>query len=158
MRSVGRRVPRLDGWDKVTGAAKYVDDLAIPDLWYGATVRSTDPHSRLKAIQLDPAFDWDCCVTVTASDIPGDNVIALIEDDQPALAEREIRHFAEPIALVAHADRDALLAAKVHIDYRETAPNYDPESPLAKIFKAITISKGDLAKGFAAAEVVVEGE
>src|SRR5205085_9822077 len=68
------------------------------------------------------------------------------------------RHLAEPIALVAHADRDALVAAKIHVDYREAAPNYDPESPSAKIFKAITIAKGDLAKGFAAAEVVVEGE
>src|SRR5215813_1438989 len=101
MRSVGRRVPRIDGWDKVTGAAKYVDDLDVPGVWFGATIRSTDPHSRLNGIHFDPQFDWNCCVSVTAEDIPGDNVIALIEDDQPALAADMIRHVAEPVALVA---------------------------------------------------------
>ena len=37
------------------------------------------------------------------------NTIALIELDQPCLAEREVRHFAEPIVLLAHPDRDRLL-------------------------------------------------
>src|SRR5262245_55093656 len=121
MRSVGRRVPRLDGWDKVTGAAKYVDDLTIPDLWYGATVRSTDAHSRLKAIQLDPALDWDCCVTVTASDIPGDNIVALIEDDQPALAEGVINHVAEAVLLIAAPTAELAREAARHVKL-ETEP------------------------------------
>src|SRR4029077_13793884 len=86
------------------------------------------------------------------------NVIALIEDDQPALAEREIRHFAEPIPLIAHAGRDAVLGAEGPSASRETTPSYDPEAPSAKIFKAIAIAKGDLAKGFAAADAIVEGE
>ncbi|HXI31179.1 MAG TPA: molybdopterin cofactor-binding domain-containing protein, partial [Vicinamibacterales bacterium] len=94
---------------------------------------------------------------VRAADIPGRNVVALIDDDQPALAEVEIHHVAEPIVLLAHEDRDALRAADVQIDYSETTPHYDPEtSPTT--FKAITIAKGDLAAGFAAADVVVEGE
>ena len=36
--------------------------------------------------------------------------MALIDDDQPCLAERTVRHFAEPILLLAHEDRDTLLA------------------------------------------------
>src|SRR5439155_13637458 len=76
---------------------------------------------------------------------------------QPALAAREIRHVAEPILLLAHEDRDALLAAAVDIAYRETTPTYDPEaSPIA--FKTIGIEKGEIDRGFAAAGVIVDGE
>src|SRR5262249_33226355 len=94
---------------------------------------------------------------VTHADIPGRNVIALIDDDQPALAEGVVRHVAEPIVLLAHEDPDALKAAEVHVDYQPSTPVYDPEAS-PTIFKAITIAKGDLDVGFAAADVVVEGE
>src|SRR5262249_38876497 len=121
MRSVGRRVPRLDGWDKVTGAAKYVDDLVIPDLWYGATIRSTAAHSRINSIHFDPAFDWNCCISVTAADIPGENVVALIEDDQPSLAKDEINHVAEAVALVAAPTLELAREAARHVRI-ETEP------------------------------------
>src|SRR5438552_3953684 len=154
--SVGRNVLRKEGVEKVTGAARYIDDITFPGLLHARTIRSTVPAGHIVDVRLD--FKTSGFTFVDHRDIPGKNVIALIDDDQPALAEREIRHFAEPIALIAHADRDALLAAKVHIDYREAAPSYDPESPSAKTFKAITIAKGDLAKGFAAADLIVDGE
>src|SRR6478609_5571785 len=82
---VGTSLPRVDGVAKVTGRARYLDDLDAPGAWYGATVRSKVPHGVLEGIDLDPAFDWSQAVVVTAADIPGKNVIALIEDDQPAL-------------------------------------------------------------------------
>jgi CO/xanthine dehydrogenase Mo-binding subunit len=89
--------------------------------------------------------------------VPGRNIVALIDDDQPCLASREIRHVAEPIVLLAHADRDTLLAADVQISYRATTPNYDPAaSPIT--FKTISIVKGDVDAGFAAADTIVEGE
>src|ERR1051325_8406874 len=97
--SIGRRIARIDGWDKAVGRARYVDDLVVDGCWFGATVRSALPHARLCRIELDPAFSWNEVVVVTAADIPGDNVIALIEDDQPALAHTDIRHVAEPVAL-----------------------------------------------------------
>src|SRR6185295_7496709 len=81
----------------------------------------------------------------------------LIDDDQPVLAETAIRHYAEPILLIAHEDREKLLAARVDVEYRETTPNYDPERS-DTTFKAIAIEKGRLEDGFAAADVIVEGE
>src|SRR4029078_11936655 len=103
---VGQNVPRVDGVAKVTGRARYLDDLDAPGAWYGATVRSTVAHGALQAIDRDPAFDWSQVVVVTAEDIPGANVIHLIEDDQPALARvgGTIKHVDEPIALVAAAN------------------------------------------------------
>jgi CO/xanthine dehydrogenase Mo-binding subunit len=154
-RSVGRNVLRKEGADKVSGAARYIDDYTFPGLLYGRTIRSTIPAGRIVDIRPDlkaPGF-----TVVVAADIPGRNVVALIDDDQPALAAGDVHHVAEPIVLLAHADRDVLRAAEVHIEYAPAAANYDPASSTTT-FKTIAIDKGDLASGFAAADVVVEGE
>src|SRR5258705_4994552 len=83
--TVGRSVSRREGGDKVTGRARYTDDLAIPGAWFGKTIRSTVPRGRIRSITLDPAFDWSRVVVVTADDIPGDNVVQLIREDRPVL-------------------------------------------------------------------------
>jgi CO/xanthine dehydrogenase Mo-binding subunit len=155
LRSVGRKVPRKEGVAKVTGASRYIDDIAFPGMLYGATVRST--IARGEILSVTRGFDTAGFTVADFRDIPGKNVIALIEEDQPCLAEREVRHPAEPILLLAHEDREKLLGAKVAIEYREDPPVYDPEkSP--KTFKEILIEKGKLARGFRAADLVVEGE
>src|SRR5438067_12954867 len=155
VRSVGRNVLRMEGVDKVTGAARYIDDLRFAGLLHGLTIRSTIPCGRILDIRTNVKTSG--FTVVDYHDIPGRNVVALIDDDQPALAARESRHVAEPIVLLAHADRDALLAADVRIDYEATTPHYDPETS-PTIFKTIAIEKGELRTGFAAADVVVEGE
>ncbi|NVB78977.1 MAG: xanthine dehydrogenase family protein [Kofleriaceae bacterium] len=110
---VGTSLPRVDGVAKVTGRARYLDDLDAPGVWYGATVRSKVPHGVLEGIDLDPAFDWSSAVVVTAADIPGKNVIALIEDDQPALVAigAHVMHVDEAIALVAAPTKALAMAA-----------------------------------------------
>ena len=92
---------RREGPAKLTGEAKYADDLVFPGAWFGATIRSTEPHARLLGIELDDAFDWKRVVVVTADDIPGENIVSLIDDDQPVLVPvgGEIRHQAEACAL-----------------------------------------------------------
>ena len=76
---------RREGPEKLTGEAKYADDLVFPGAWYGATIRSTEPHARLLGIELGDGFDWSRVVVVTADDIPGENVVSLIDSDQPVL-------------------------------------------------------------------------
>src|SRR4051812_14473030 len=116
LRAVGRNVARKEGIDKVTGRARYIDDLSFPGLLHGRTIRSTIPCGEI--VNVRPAFTPTGFTIVDYRDIPGRNVVALIEDDQPCLAERSVRHVAEPIVLLAHEDRDALLAADVRIQYR----------------------------------------
>ena len=101
---------RREGPEKLTGLAKYADDLVFPGAWYGATIRSTEPHARLLGIDLDPEYDWSQVVVITAEDIPGDNVVSLIQDDQPVLVAvgGEIQHQAEPVCLLAAPDRAIL--------------------------------------------------
>jgi CO/xanthine dehydrogenase Mo-binding subunit len=153
--AVGRNVLRKEGVEKVTGAARYVDDLTFPNLLHARTVRSTIPAGDILDVRLN--FDATGFTVVDHRDIPGRNVVALIDDDQPCLAERVVRHVAEPIVLLAHEDRDTLMAADVQISYRPALPVYDAAaSPVT--FKAITIEKGRVEDGFATADAIVEGE
>jgi CO/xanthine dehydrogenase Mo-binding subunit len=154
--AVGRNVLRKEGHAKVTGAAAYLDDLRFEGLLHARTVRSTIAAGEIDRITLD--FDRSGFTVVDHRDIPGRNIVALIDDDQPCLAERTIRHVAEPILILVHEDRECLFGAGVAIEYRQGVPNYDPEAPGAQVFKRIVIEKGDLDRGFAAADVVVEGE
>jgi CO/xanthine dehydrogenase Mo-binding subunit len=153
--AVGRNVLRKEGASKVNGAARYIDDLTFPDLLHARTIRSTIPAGRISAIRFN--FDTTGFIVVDYRDIPGRNAVALIDDDQPCLAERTIRHVAEPILLLAHADSEKLFAADVQIEYEASPPVYDPAaSPI--VFKTIAIEKGNVADGLALADVVVEGE
>ncbi|MEK7728171.1 MAG: carbon monoxide dehydrogenase, partial [candidate division KSB1 bacterium] len=96
---VGKSMPRKEGLAKVKGEAQYVDDLSFPDMLFGKTVRSTIARGTITGIQFDPAFDWSRVVSADYRDIPGRNVVTLIEDDQPLLVEKEVRHHDEPILL-----------------------------------------------------------
>ena len=154
-RFVGSSVPRKEGLDKVTGRARYVDDLTFPGMLHGLTIRSTIPRGEILSVRFD--FDTAGFTIVDYRDIPGRNVVALIEDDQPCLAERQVRHHAEPILLIAHEDRERLLGAKVHIEYRAERPVLDPAQS-SKTFKTITIEKGHVLHGFAQADEIVETE
>ena len=154
---------RREGPAKLTGEAKYADDLVFPGAWYGATIRSTEARARLVAIDIDrddASFDWSGVVVVTAADIPGDNIVSLISDDQPVLVGvgGEIRHHAEPVVLLAAPDRATLRAAKARVRLR-TEPLPPVFDPLASdhVFAHYEISSGSLDDGFAAADVVVEG-
>jgi CO/xanthine dehydrogenase Mo-binding subunit len=151
---------RREGPAKLTGEALYTDDLVFPGAWYGATIRSTDPHARLLEIELDDAFDWKRVVVVTADDIPGENVVSLIDDDQPVLVPvgGEIRHQAEPVALVAASDRSTLREARRHVTLRtERLPAvYDPLLSEHE-FARYTVERGDAATAMHEAELVIEG-
>jgi CO/xanthine dehydrogenase Mo-binding subunit len=154
MTAVGRSVSRKDGIGKATGRARYADDIVMPGMLHGRTVRSTIAHGTVRSIRLD--FDTAGFTVVDYRDIPGRNVVALIDDDQPFLVERTISHMAEPILLLAHENKEALLAAKVHIDYDVAEPVLDPEHSTTS-FKDIHILKGNVETALAGADVVVEG-
>lgn len=172
---VGRSMPRKEGLAKVKGEALYVDDLSLPDMLFGKTVRSTIARGIITDIKFDPAFDWSQVVVADYRDIPGRNVVTLIEDDQPLLVEKEVRHHDEPILLLASKEREALEAAAKYIQifYEERPALLSPEQAIAageqrdaslvihksdNVIKHILIGRGELEAGFAQAEVLVEGE
>lgn len=164
MTPVGLNIGRADGPAKVRGDALYVDDIRPADCLYGATVRSPVPHGKLLGFTLDPDFDWDGIVVVSAEDIPAQNVVFLMTEDQPALAESIIRHVEEPVVLLAAPSRDRALEAVNHVKLNilerpavldaEKAENHAVKIyGEDNVFKRITIDKGGQSTG----GTVVEG-
>ena len=154
MAAVGTSVERKDGLGKATGRALYADDVAFPGMLYGRTIRTTIPRGRIRSMRLD--FDADGFTVVDYRDIPGKNIVALIEPDQPFLVEREVRHIAEPVLLLAHEDREKLLGANVVIEYDAEAPVLDPLVSTVTL-KKVGIDKGDVDAALASADLVVDG-
>ncbi|MEO6349897.1 MAG: xanthine dehydrogenase family protein, partial [Candidatus Limnocylindrales bacterium] len=150
---------RREGPAKLTGTALYTDDMVFPGAWYGHTIRSTEPHARLIGIERDPNFDWARVIFLTAADIPGDNCVSLLTDDQPILAFDEIRHHAEPVALLAAPDRDTLREAKRRVRLvTEPLPAVLDPLVATQEFAHFALSKGDVDRGLAEADMVIEGE
>jgi CO/xanthine dehydrogenase Mo-binding subunit len=168
-RIVGVSVPRKEGRDKVTGQAQYIDDMTLPDMLYGATVRSQVPRGRIRKITFGPGIAWDEFVVVTAKDIPGKNVIALIADDQPCLADELVNHPEEPILLLAHPDRHLLpqAVAAISIEYDPLPAIFTMEESenhseiiwgTDNTFKTYLVEKGHVDEVWEKADYIVEGE
>ncbi len=166
---IGKSVPRKEGRKKVTGAALYVDDLKFPDMLHGVTVRSPVAHGRVREISFAGNIPWDEFVIVTAKDIPGENYVALILNDQPYLAGEFINHPEEPILLLAHKDKYLLEEARrnVRIVIEELPAIFSLEDAVSKkeiiwgednVFKTFLVDKGNVDEMWAKADFVVEGE
>src|SRR5437867_1165768 len=179
MTLVGKSIPRKEGRKKVTGQALYVDDIRFDGMLHGVTVRSSIARGRIRNISFDhpPAtaggsdcdIPWDEFTIVTAKDIPGENYVALILNDQPYLADKIVNHPEEPIVLLAHQDKYLLEEARrqVRIDYEELPAIFSLQESLAQaeiiwgednVFKKFLVDKGNVDDAWETADFIVEGE
>src|SRR6476620_2704800 len=117
MAAVGESVARKDGIGKATGQALYADDIVFPGMIHGRTIRSSVARGILKSAKVKGNVPG--LVVCDYRDVPGRNVCYLIEQDQPFLVERDIKHQAEPILLLAHEDREVLNKVDVAIECEE---------------------------------------
>ena len=166
---IGRAVPRKEGRSKVTGQARYVDDLLLPGMLHGVTVRSSVPRGQIRDIRFEGGLPWHEFTIVTARDVPVPNRIALILNDQPCLADDVINHSEEPVVLLAHPDKGMVELAR-----RSVAIDVDPLPAVLSIddalsgreivwgsdniFKSYLVTAGDVDVALASADIVVEGE
>ena len=175
---VGSSPIRKEGLAKVLGRAQYVDDLTLPGMWHGATVRSTIPRGKILSIEYPPHIPWHEFTIVTAADIPGENVIVHLAKDHICLADGQVNHPDEPILLLAHPDKAVLHAAveaiKITYDPQPAVFTIDdseaPNAPIISgpldsdqpnVLKSYLMQQGtedELAAAFAAADFIVEGE
>src|ERR1700731_1495743 len=143
--------------------------MVLPNLLFGATVRSQIPRGRIRKITFDPGIAWDEFVIVSAKDIPGKNCIALIGDDQPCLTNEFVNHPEEPILLLAHPDRYLLPQAveAVSIEYDALPAIFTIEESERRsgivwgednVFKTYLIDKGNVDGIWGKADYIVEGE
>ncbi|MBC7370713.1 MAG: xanthine dehydrogenase family protein molybdopterin-binding subunit, partial [Bdellovibrionaceae bacterium] len=166
---IGKSVPRKEGPRKLTGRSKYIDDIVFENCLYGATIRSTIARGRILKINFGEGIPWDEFTIVTAKDIPGQNHVALILQDQPFLADTEIHHPEEPIVLIAHKDKYLVERAKlaIKIDYEKLPAVFTINDSLAaqnviwgdnNIFKSYLLEKGDIESVWAKADFIIEDE
>ncbi len=166
---IGKSVPRKEGREKVTGAARYVDDLTCPDMIYGVTVRSSSARGKILGIRFGEGIPWKEFTIVTAKDIPGQNCVALLIEDQPCLADQFVNHPEEAAVLLAHPDKYLLEEARraVHIEIEPLPAVFTIEDSLSRkqiiwgddnIFKSYRVEKGDVAGAWSRADFIVEGE
>jgi CO/xanthine dehydrogenase Mo-binding subunit len=154
-RIIGTSVPRKEGREKVTGEARYVDDITFPGMIHGATVRSSAARGRILGIHFKGGIPWNEFTLVTAKDIPGKNCVSLLIDDQPCLADGVVNHPEEPVVLLAHPDKYLLQEARraVRIEIEPLLALFTIEDSLARkeiiwgqdnIFKSFHVEKGDV--------------
>ena len=168
---VGSSVPRKDAWDKLQGKARYIDDYSFSDLLYATTVRSEYAAGILKNIDSEEALKMPGVkAVITAKDIPGKNIVPLVPDDEPFLAEGKVRFHGEPVALVVSETYEQALEAaeKVKVDIEATKPVLsirDAIKPDAakvykedNIFSRYNIKKGDAAEAMKKAAHIFEQE
>ena len=138
---VGKSVPRKDAQTKANGEAKYIYDISLPDEHHLTIVRSPHPHARIKKIDINWQKINQLNATVgTSKDIPGKNVIQVMYDDWPLLAENTVYHVGQPVAIVvAKTPEKAKEAASyIRIEYEPIPPVFDPieamDHPTIRIF------------------------
>jgi CO/xanthine dehydrogenase Mo-binding subunit len=160
MKYVGKSPVRPDGRAKVTGAARYIDDLTRPGLIHGATVRSPHPHARIRSIRFHPEKAPAGSICLIAKDVPAVNGVQFIDDTMPVLADTVVRHVGEAVALVAAPTRlEARLARDaVEVDYEPLEPVLTwEEAERNEPLDEFMLRCGDVDRALAEADLVVDG-
>jgi CO/xanthine dehydrogenase Mo-binding subunit len=143
--SVGRPAARLDGLQRARGEARYTADIQLPGMLHAAVLRSPYAHARVRRLDLEAARE--------APGVRG--VLAPIVD--------EVGYPGQAVAAVAAdtlAEAQAALAL-VQVDWEELEPLLDPDEAVARdalVSDARSSERGDVERGFAEADVVVEAE
>ena len=167
---LGRRLPKVNAWAHLTGAARYADDIVLPRMLYGRLFRSTQAHARIRRLDVSRAVAYPGVVAVvTGADMPLKMGIMPSTQDETALAVDKVRYVGEPVAAIAAVDEDTAFEALslIDVDYEPLEPiltieealarddvKIHEESKRANVFKEVHLSFGDLEAGFAKADHV----
>jgi len=174
LRVIGKPLPRPDAVAKATGAAKYSDDYTFPDMLWGATLRAQFPHAKILSIDTSQARALPGVHAVlTHQDVPGSKNHGLVYNDWPVLCYDKVRYQGDAVAIVAADTREIAQRALdlIQVAYEELPIVDNPVDALkpetiivndgtghGNLLKHIHVEKGDIEKGFAEADLIVEHE
>lgn len=179
---VGTTFPRVEAVEKVTGSAKFIEDLCIGPMLYAKIKKSTIPHGRIKRIDTSRAEALPGVrAVVTGKDFP--NRVGLYLIDRTFFAVDKVRFFGEPLAAVAACSEEVAQQAVdlIEVEYEELPAVFNPlESmkpgapilhenlgsyevvpifypvPGTNISNHAKTRKGDVEKGFAQSDLIIE--
>jgi CO/xanthine dehydrogenase Mo-binding subunit len=124
---VGKRLPRYDGMQHVTGRTRYVNDITMPGMLHLKAWRSPVPSATIKKIDVSKAEKLPgVVVVVTHEHVPNNRYGGA--GDQPVLADEEIRYMGQEVAMVAAVDAETARQAVelIEVQYEERDPVLDP--------------------------------
>ncbi len=168
---IGSNVRRVDAPSKVSGALKYAGDMVMPHMLHVQVLRSPLPHARIVSIDTSAAEALPGVEgVITAADVPGTDGFGVFVNDQPIMARDRVRYVGEAVAAVAAEDMETAKQALrlIKVEYEELPAVFDPEAAMGpgapvlhddapgNLVKHIPIRKGDVDKGFAEADLIVE--
>lgn len=175
---VGTSPRKVDGVDKVTGAARYTADVYLPGMLYGKIKRSPHPHARIISIDTSKAralagvkavLTVDDVPRVLHAGAPAPRIQAHVEDQY--ILDEKVRHVGDGVAVVAAISETIADEALdlITVEYELLPAVFTvqeamaPGAPLIHgtdqnlVMPPIVISKGDVEQGFAEADFIVEG-
>lgn len=169
---VGRAQPNPDALAKIRGQAKFTDDYHFPGMLYARTLRAGLPHARIASIDTSAARALaGVRAVLTHEDIPGRNRHGIVELDWPVLCDDKVRYSGDAVAIVA-ADSESIANRAlelIEVNYeplgavtdamtalRPAAPVLHENRADGNLLKHIKVNKGDIASGFAEADVIVD--
>jgi len=170
-KSVGHTNLRPDGIEKVIGSAVYTDDLVFDGMLYAKARRAMIPHGFLKKLDISKAKALPGVVAVlTAEDVPGEKNHGLVIYDWPVMigVGERVRYVGDALAIVAAETQEiaeqasALIEAEFDLQPVITNPVQARQEGVPQIhekgnlLKHIKVRKGDMEKGFAAADIILE--
>ncbi|MCY4656147.1 MAG: molybdopterin-dependent oxidoreductase, partial [Gammaproteobacteria bacterium] len=179
LKAIGTRPIRPDGIEKVTGRANFGADLNLPGMLHGKILRSPHAHARIKSIDVSRALALDGVISaVSGKDFPeksgndlGVNIIArdkVLYDGHAVAAVAATSAFVAEQALALIDVEYEVLEPVLSIDQAlsDNAPlvnennhtNGDTSKPASNVAAYQIMSRGDVEKGFAEADVIIEGE
>lgn len=181
---IGVNIPRKEAFDKVNGTAKYTDDTICPGILHIKILTSSFAHANIKSIDVSEAkMSQGVQAVIIGNDFS--NLCGSIIEDRPPIAIDKVRYYGEPIAVVvANSEQEAMRAiklisveyeplpiinsiedalkpnaAKIHgklMEYKKVVEDVYPEEN-SNILNKVQIRKGDLSKGLAESDFIVEG-
>lgn len=172
LRIVGTPQVMVDAVSKVTGKTVFADDLQLPQMLYGKLLRSTQPHARIRKLDVSKAVAAPGVkAVITGADLPIPFGILPVSEDEHVLCPEVVRFIGDPVAAVTATSEDAAFEAVnlIEVDYEplEPIPSIDAALESGKpqlhdyaddgnIHKLISLEFGDVEEGFADAHHVRE--
>ena len=169
---IGKPVPRKDALIKATGAAKFTNDISLPNMLHGRILRSPYPHARIRNIVTDRARELPGVkAVITGHDTPGQKYGVFPDSrDQYLLAMEKVRYIGDEVAAVAAINEEIAQEALdlIEVDYEPLTPVFDPLEALEEgapvihedapnnVSSEVFIEFGDIEEGFTDASCIIE--
>ncbi|MFC1898125.1 molybdopterin cofactor-binding domain-containing protein [Candidatus Cloacimonadota bacterium] len=168
---IGKKIKRVDAYEKVTGKAVYGDDIQLPGMLFAA-VRYTDiPAGKITDIDFSEAEKLPGVKAIARfKDIQGQKRLGPIRADQYALVDDEVFYSGDVIAVVAASDKETahLAADRIKVEYQPIPGLFDPREAIkpesrlihpeykSNIMVHYPLRKGKIEKGFEQSDHVIE--